>query len=146
MTMLPNDPGMDVVMATYRAMRLAPPNVRLNEIGAVCPIDDTVVPDEHDASDDEAARLRRLDRRCALAIGLATVCGCGYAAGQLARPWTHLLPDSVLLTIASTLITVSVAGVGVVAVRRLVDWWPYRHNRVLGTAAEMTRRSDGGAR
>jgi hypothetical protein len=46
MTMLPNDPRMDVVLVAYRAMRPAPPDVRLDELGAVCPVDDTMLMDE----------------------------------------------------------------------------------------------------
>jgi hypothetical protein len=175
---LPND-----LVVTYRAMLPAPPDVRLDEIGAVCPVDDTVLTvglrgwccptclawwdlrgrcgmwltddralaaevagedvdpmvfdgqlvDEHD----ESARLRRLDRRCALAVAVATVCGVGYSVGWLSRPWAHLVPDSVVWAVAVGLVAVTVAGLGAAAWRWWAGWWPYRHNRVLGTVSEL---------
>jgi hypothetical protein len=92
--------------------------------------------DEQPVSDGAAARRLRLDHRCALVGGAAAVCGIGYAAGQLARPWTHLMPDTPVWAVAGGPVAGAVMVVGAVGVWRWRSgWWPYRHNRVLGTAA-----------
>jgi len=94
-----------------------------------------VLADEQPAVDEDAtARLRRLDRRCALTIGITAGGGFGFAAGRIALPWAHLVPDTVVWALAGGLVVVAVTAAGAVQAWR---WWPYRHNRVLGTAAEL---------
>lgn len=91
----------------------------------------------------QAVRLRRLDRRCAQAIGAAAICTVAYTTGSRMRAWEPVLPDAVLWTLTVVLLGAAVALVSFSALWSwLRDWWPYRHNQILATGVEV----EGGPR
>lgn len=81
-------------------------------------------------------RLRRLDRRLATTVAAGMGAAFTFAAGRQARPVADAVP--VELVWAVVVLLAVVAGVaGVMAVCQwYAEWAPYRHNRVLGPAAE----------
>lgn len=64
-------------------------------------------------------------------------------AGYLTRDrWAHLLPAGLAWWIASGLAAAAAGAAAITVGWRLAQrwwggWWPYRHNQVLGTAAEL---------
>src|SRR4051794_11345428 len=48
MTIQSDEPGMDAVVAAYRQTCPGPPDLRLDDVGAVCPVDDTILIEELD--------------------------------------------------------------------------------------------------
>ena len=68
---------------------------------------------------DDAARLRRLDRRCAAVVAVTVIVGAGYTAGRAIGPDEHLVPDALVWALAGLLFA---AGVVLLAVALLLRW------------------------
>ena len=90
---------------------------------------------EHQEHGSDTARLRRLDRRLAAAIGVGAVCGFGYSAGLVMRPYTGQVPDELLLLLAALLAAVGGVVIAVVLLLGWLDarsWGPRRAAGVTG--------------
>ncbi|GIF08877.1 hypothetical protein [Actinoplanes siamensis] len=95
---------------------------------------------EQKEPDAEAERLRWLDRRLATAVGVGAVCGAGYSAGRLMRPYADQVPGDLLLLLSGLL---AAAGGVVVAVVLLLRWLDARRWAEMLDPAEVPEACDG---
>lgn len=87
------------------------------------------------------ARLRRVDRWAAGAVGAGAVAGLGYAAGRAVRPHADLVPDDLIWALAGVLAAAAVVLLVVAVLLRWHDARRYAGNELLGpTGSEV---SDG---